>query len=74
MIAYILSLLLALPALVMTISLAFAEYDAESTLYKYFSTKEIIIMLVIAFILIIIGWRHDTNIRKEIENEGQTDK
>lgn len=74
MIAYILALLLALPALVMTISLALAEYDAASTLYKYFSTKELLIMLAIAFIFVVIGWRHDTNIRKEIENEGKIGK
>ena len=67
MIAYSISLLFSLSALVMTISLESA--DADSSLFKYYNIKEILIMLGIAIVLILIGWFGDDRRNDEDEDE-----
>lgn len=61
MIAYILSLLLSVPALVLCITSMFVEL-------RFFGLKEVAIMLGVSFIFLLIGSKSDTNARKEIMN------
>ena len=60
MISYLLSLLFSLSAMVMAIVLALSEfvYDHE---FKFFGTKETLIVLGVSFIFLVIGWRSDTH-------------